>query len=735
MNITVNNNANSVSSQLIPGSQGLETADGSVLNGNFLNIISMLSESSEINLTTKDSPEFLLDVSNIDKNFSTVQLLQKFLDEHGVNTKEKIEPDFASKFFKLFKSADRPLEKIESAINNEINIQDLPTEKILISSALEQIKKNYLQGNLSETASDKSTNMSTGIAKSVFSQISKDVSTEVSENVSTEVIDKPNLFSKTEFNLGDKENINQAMLPQAVIDTTVFESSKPKAIVVEIGHVIDEVSQEFEKFQISKLFTKPAEQLGKTSDNQVTKKSDKISSFIINLMPKAVSVKGETDSSSVIYKEVLIPDEVIDQDKSIFLEIDKVEDHTVITTIMSDHLNEPASLPRKIILQFSETKPVGSELSVNLSVISEESLLDTEVSIDTNYAMLLTKANEDRGNLNFDSNVKIKIFNSDYTQSGNDKADWQTFEMETFTKDFSDELSKRLKTYISGEFNNKNMLNSLRESLILEDNNQMLADSIKVQLVDLLQSIKFRPKAKLMLSTADVLGYREAIKISEKQVFDYQFISDFDDVIIRNELKPTELELGVRKERVSINQVEDNFSKLNLHAANKHSNQITTTDNRILTSTTTNTGVNPIINNLNLYESQFTSRLGMLLADQLSQGNKNFELQLEPESFGKVRINVSLENSSIEVKMIAENSAAVLALRGGELMLQNIAEQHGLKLSNYSVDMQNNQDGQSSDQKRDLQKNGELQKNTIEEVEHDLSSNSYDGNYKLNLLA
>ena len=41
MNITVNNNANSVSSQLIPGSQGLETADGSVLNGNFLNIISI----------------------------------------------------------------------------------------------------------------------------------------------------------------------------------------------------------------------------------------------------------------------------------------------------------------------------------------------------------------------------------------------------------------------------------------------------------------------------------------------------------------------------------------------------------------------------------------------------------------------------------------------------------------------------------------------------------------------
>ena len=64
--------------------------------------------------------------------------------------------------------------------------------------------------------------------------------------------------------------------------------------------------------------------------------------------------------------------------------------------------------------------------------------------------------------------------------------------------------------------------------------------------------------------------------------------------------------------------------------------------------------INSIINSLNLYEAQFTSRLGMLLADQISQGNENFELQLEPETFGKVRVNVSLENSNVEVKMIAD---------------------------------------------------------------------------------
>ena len=49
--------------------------------------------------------------------------------------------------------------------------------------------------------------------------------------------------------------------------------------------------------------------------------------------------------------------------------------------------------------------------------------------------------------------------------------------------------------------------------------------------------------------------------------------------------------------------------------------------------------------------------------------------------------------------------------------------------------MQNNQNGQSSDQKGDLGKRGETESNKIEDVEQELSSNSTDGKHKLNLLA
>ena len=52
----------------------------------------------------------------------------------------------------------------------------------------------------------------------------------------------------------------------------------------------------------------------------------------------------------------------------------------------------------------------------------------------------------------------------------------------------------------------------------------------------------------------------------------------------------------------------------------------------------------------------------MLLTDKVALGQEKFELQLEPESFGKVRVSVSLDNSTLEVKMVAENTGAVSIL-------------------------------------------------------------------------
>ena len=149
----------------------------------------------------------------------------------------------------------------------------------------------------------------------------------------------------------------------------------------------------------------------------------------------------------------------------------------------------------------------------------------------------------------------------------------------------------------------------------------------------------------------------------------------------------------------------------------------------------TNLLQNSTLNFLSLYDAKIGSRLGMMLTEQVLNGKENFEIQLEPESFGKVRVNVLLENSSIDIKMVAENSAALSVLRSSEGILQNIAEQNGLKLSEYSVDMQNN--NQAGDNKNRQDFKSEKGQDVLEDIEmnSDHLSQLDENSNSLNLLA
>jgi hypothetical protein len=85
--------------------------------------------------------------------------------------------------------------------------------------------------------------------------------------------------------------------------------------------------------------------------------------------------------------------------------------------------------------------------------------------------------------------------------------------------------------------------------------------------------------------------------------------------------------------------------------------------------------------------------------------------------------------------MLTENSAALSVLRSSEGILQNIAEQNGLKLSDYSVDMQNN--NQAGDDKNRQDFKSEKGQNLLEDIEinSDHLSQFDENSNSLNLLA
>jgi flagellar hook-length control protein FliK len=95
-----------------------------------------------------------------------------------------------------------------------------------------------------------------------------------------------------------------------------------------------------------------------------------------------------------------------------------------------------------------------------------------------------------------------------------------------------------------------------------------------------------------------------------------------------------------------------------------------------------------------LYDAQYKSRISMLVVDKVLKGRENFEIHLEPKSFGKIKINVLMDKQGLDIRMVTETQAAASLLRGSEDSLNQITNQNGMKLASFSVGMQSGSDQQ-----------------------------------------
>ena len=97
---------------------------------------------------------------------------------------------------------------------------------------------------------------------------------------------------------------------------------------------------------------------------------------------------------------------------------------------------------------------------------------------------------------------------------------------------------------------------------------------------------------------------------------------------------------------------------------------------------------------ISLYEAQYASRLGMAVVEKVRAGQENFDIHLQPESFGKIKINVNLDFRAIDVKIFTETLGAAAIFKDHENTLQQIMEQNGMKLASFTVGSQNSNDQQ-----------------------------------------
>ena len=707
MTVIGNNNANNSNPLANISVTGAKGTEGSTGVASFLDIISMLSSSAQA-LDPSSNVDLLVTQIESEAEPSTLALLQKFLDQEQISvpllsevSSEDISTGPASKFID-FLSKEIEFKKIDGELRKSaIDADGLVNQNVLVNTVLKELKTAF-----------------PGVGEVLKGDNTFKSSSAIIENPST--------------------NFLARKLPEVskmVIDTSIMDDPQPKVVSIDLSTIIKDFPAVYEDIEITKIFVNPND-LVNSSDNEganpVNGAISKIEA-LIKFNSAEMSVRG--DKHQPITKVIDFEDSDAEESKSIDLEIDKPKNTTLVFNLRMENLHSGSNFPQKVNLRFSEPKPPATNLTVNISVnVKPEFVNDAHVQ-DFIHAAVVSNSKESEGESSkLDTGATIQIFMPKDKKEVLSRQSLNFVGAADLSEDFAENLISRLNSLVSGEFENRQMLNNLRSEISKNEAIINLDDNLRLPISDLLTAIKRKTKNRLMVSTADVVSYRDALNSNDKPGFDFQWLSAITNKDILSDEKILDVNRRINAQSAKIETFEAKLGSNNLIEQTRFQVQGNLADAAVKQNMA-NIGQNAALNSLNLYEAQFSSRLGMLLADQLAKGSENFELQLEPESFGKVRVNVSLESSNVEVKMVAENSAAVMALRGSESILQAIAEQNGLKLSEYSVDMQNSQNGDNTDKKERSDRNKNEVNEVLKETDDENTITVSENGYNLNLLA
>ena len=703
------NNSNPLANISVTGAKG---TDGSTGVTSFLDIISMLSSSAQA-LDSSSNANLLVTQIEPEAEPSTLALLQKFLDQEQISvpllseiSAEDISTNPASKFIDFLNKQVESKKIKPEARRLVIDADASVNQNILVNAALKELKTAFPE-------------------KTAFLEGGEDLKGDNILKSNSAIIENP----ATNFLASEPPEVSKM-----VIETSIMDDPEPKVVSINLSPIIKDLPAVYDNIEITKIFVNPNDSVN-SSDNEDTEAANgAISKLEALIKPKSAEISFKTDEHEPITKVIDFEAGDAKESKIINLEIDKPKNSTLLFNLRMENLHSGSNFPQKVNLRFSEPKSPLANLTANISEnVNPEFINDVHLNDFMHAAVFSNSRETEGGNFKLDSGT-IQIFTPKDKKELLPRQSLNFVGPADISEDFAEKLISRLNSLVSGEFENKQMLNNLRSEISKNEAIINLDDNLRLPISDLLTAFKRKTKNRLMVSTADVVSYRDALSSNEKPGFDFQWVSAIASKDIFSNEKIVDVNQLIRANSAQIETSEAKLGSNSLTEQARLQGQGNPTD-AAAKQNMPSIGQNAALNSLNLYEAQFSSRLGMLLADQIAKGSENFEMQLEPESFGKVRVNVSLESSNVEVKMVAENSAAVMALRGSESILQAIAEQNGLKLSEYSVDMQNNQNGDNTNKKDGSDKNKNEVNEVLKETDDENTITVSENGNNLNLLA
>ncbi|NCX86786.1 MAG: flagellar hook-length control protein FliK [Rhodobacteraceae bacterium] len=294
-----------------------------------------------------------------------------------------------------------------------------------------------------------------------------------------------------------------------------------------------------------------------------------------------------------------------------------------------------------------------------------------------------------------------------------------------------DAYSKAQSTQESGKIIKEAISNSIEAA----EKQELVSVAIRKVIGDHQREHREKPmKASLMVSSADVISLRaDAIKpvyinqegfkyfnVSRENITSWSSLEENDKILKRANPPAENTEHDTSR-----------FIDKQLKLGNNSS------QTEVITQSANTSLLNSYLSrNLSILDAQFASRLAAIAVEQAMTTSEAIELNLEPKSFGKLQINASLDNSGLEIKLTAENSATISILRSTEGLLSSITEQHGLRLSQYSVDFAHGESGGQSRKDHSENMQAGVEKRSLENEELMKTGDAtIDSNRLLNLIA
>ena len=429
------NNSNPLANISVTEAKG---TDGSTGVTSFLDIISMLSSSAQA-LDLSSNTDLLVTQTEPEGEPSTLALLQKFLDQEQISVplhseifSEDISTDAASKFIdflnKQIESKEIKAGSLQGVTDADVSVK----KNVLINAALRELKTAF-PGRGEDLKAD-------NILKS-----------------NSAIIENP----ATNF-LAEK-------LPEVsnrVINTSIMDDPQPTVVSIDLSHIIKDLPAAYDDIEITKIFLNPNDLVESSDNDGADPVNGAISKLEALIKPNSAEVSFKTDNHEPMNKVIDFEESDAKESKTINLEIDKLKNATLLFNLRMENLHSGSNFPQKLNLRFSEPKPPSTNLTLNISENENAEFINDVHLRDFMHAAVVGNSSESEGEKSkLDSGSTIQIFMPKDKKELISRQSLNFVSAADLSEDFAEKLISRLNSLVSGEFDNRQMLNNLRSEI------------------------------------------------------------------------------------------------------------------------------------------------------------------------------------------------------------------------------------------------------------------------------